>query len=97
DAVAAVGVHPTELGEPAVVGAGAGPLQRTIAALWREPDAGAEGRRVHLRDPVRKEDLAGDAVRVHHLGPRVGIPCTGQQPLATGTPLLVDLLHEEEL
>ncbi len=86
-----------ELGQPAVVGARARPLQLGVDALGRERQAGPERRHVHLGDAVGKDHLAGDAVGVEDGDPRVVIPGARELPLAALPPLGVDLVDQELL
>ena len=97
DAAAPLGGHLAELGEPAVVGPGPGPLERRVDAARGQTESRAEGWGVHLRDAVRKDHLSGDAIAVEHLEPGIVIPGAGQLVRPPAAPLLVDLLDEEHL
>ena len=98
DADAALGRHRAELGEPAVVGARARPLQLGHDVLGRQREAGAERRHVHLGDAVREDDLAGDAVAVEHArGARRGPTRPRASRSRPAPPLRVDVGDQELL
>ena len=86
-----------QLGEPAVVGARAGPLQLGHDVLGRQAQAGTEGRRVHLGDAVGEDDLPGDAVAVEHADALGVVPGAGELLLDALAPLVVDFLDQEGL
>ena len=94
---ATCGLHLTKLGDPAVVGARAGPLQFGLDAPRFQPESGAERRCVALRDPVGKEHLRDDAVIVDDLVSKVGIPSGRKLRFVARAPLVVEILDQEVL
>ena len=90
-------IERAKLRQPAVMGAGAGPLEIGHDVLGGQRKAGAEGWGVLLRDAVGEHDLAGDAVGVEHFGAPRMVPCPRELGLDACPPLLVDVLQQKHL
>ena len=96
-AEAAVGRLGDELRHPAVVRAGARPLQLGVRAHGREREVAAEGRGVLLGEAVHEEDLGRDAVGVEHFVAPAAVPRAGEPVALALCPLEALLAHLEHL
>ena len=85
-----------EIGHPAVVRAGARPLQFRIDPERAQADISAKGRRVTFGDAVREQHLGDDAVGIEHTVTDRRIPCPFQAVANAGAPLGVEIVEQEQ-